>query len=74
MFVVNKGEIMKQNRWKSKVVWTSIGAIVALLMNNYGLWGYIGMNEEVFTHLTNMVLGVLVLVGVLNNPTDNENW
>ena len=65
---------MEQNRFRSKVVWTSILAIVALLMNNYGLWGFIGMNEEVFTNLINMVLGVLVLVGVLNNPTDKENW
>ena len=65
---------MEQNRFKSKVVWTSILAIVALVMNNYGLWQFIGMNEEVFTSLVNMVLGVLVLVGVLNNPTDKENW
>lgn len=65
---------MEQNRWKSKVVWASIAAIVALLMTNYGLWQFIGMEEGVFTQLVEMILSVLVLVGVLNNPTDNQNW
>lgn len=65
---------MEQNRFRSKVVWTSIAAIVALLMSNYNLWQFIGMQEGLFTQLVEMVLGVLVLVGILNNPTDKVNW
>lgn len=65
---------MKQNRWNSKIVWMSITAVVVLLMNNYGLWTLIGMEETVFTELVNIVLGILVMVGVLNNPTEKQEF
>jgi uncharacterized membrane protein len=65
---------MKQNRWNSKIVWMSITAVLVLLMNNYGLWGFIGMEETVFTELVNIILGILVMVGVLNNPTDKQEF
>ena len=61
-------------RLKSKVVWTAVAALIALLLNNYGLWGYLGMTEDVFMELVNMILAILVMVGILNNPTDKENW
>ena len=65
---------MKQSRWKSPYVWASLTAIVVLLMNNYGLWAFIGMEETVFKDLVNLVLVFLASIGVVNNPTDAEEW
>lgn len=65
---------MKQNRWKSKVVWLTIIALVLILGDNYNLWAVIGMTNEVFQKVADLILAVLVGVGILNNPTDKENW
>lgn len=63
-----------QNRWKSKVVWTTLIALVVLVGGNYGLWDAIGMTSETFQSAANMILAVLVSVGIINNPTDSENY
>ena len=65
---------MKQSRWRSPYVWTSLAAIAILLMNNYGLWNFIGMDENIFKDLLNLVLVFLASIGVVNNPTDAEEW
>lgn len=59
---------MTQNRWRSKVVWVTVATLVALLMTNYGLWQYIGMEEGVFTQVVELVLAIASAVGILNNP------
>ncbi len=63
---------MEQNRWKSPVLWTSIVAqIVSILM----VTGVIdtGISETV-NQIAAGVLQLLVLIGVLNNPTNKQNW
>lgn len=63
-----------QNRWKSKIVWTTLIALVVLLGSNYGLWDAIGMNSETFQAAANLVLTALIALGIINNPTDSENY
>lgn len=63
---------MAQNRWKSKVVWTTIVALVILLGGNYGLWDMIGMTGETFQTAADLAIAVLVAVGILNNPTSKD--
>jgi len=63
-----------QERFKSKVLWLAIASAVAMLMSNYGLWSYIGMTNEFFNQFVEAVLLVMTLLGIINNPTDGENW
>jgi len=65
---------MKQNRWKSKIVWTTVIALIVLLGGNYGLWDAIGMTSDVFQTAANLILTIAVAVGIVNNPTDKESW
>ena len=63
---------MEQNCWKSPVLWTSIVAqILGILM----MTGVIdtGLSETV-NQIAAGVLQLLILVGVLNNPTDKQKW
>ena len=53
-----------QNRWKSKVVWTTILALVVLLGSNYGLWDAIGMTSATFQTAANLVIFVFIRVGI----------
>ena len=65
---------MTQNRWKSKIVWTTLIALIVLLGGNYGLWNAIGMTSETFQTAANLVLSILITLGIINNPTDSENY
>jgi len=63
---------MEQNRWKSPVLWTAIGAqVVAILL----LTGVIGSEQaEYVNNILAALLQVAVAVGIVNNPVDKENW
>ncbi|HWR22953.1 MAG TPA: phage holin [Feifaniaceae bacterium] len=63
---------MEQNRWKSPVLWTSIVAQVLGILVMAGVVDT-GLTETV-NQIAAGVLQLLVLVGVLNNPTDKRNW
>ena len=65
---------MEQNRFKSWVLWSSIAAQVIALLAFTGILKLIGITEEWANQVIGGVLQILVLVGVINNPTDKENW
>ena len=63
---------MKQDRLKSKVVWFAIvGAIMQILVT-------VGVLDDVDVQYINEVIfaigSLLVYFGVLNNPTDKNNF
>lgn len=63
---------MEQNRLKSPVVWTSIAAQVLSLLV------LVGVVDTGLSNALNSVvaaaLQLLVVLGVLNNPKDGENF
>ena len=62
------------NRFKSKVVWGTIASLVLLVIGELGLWNKIGITESSLRIIIDSLLSILVLVGILNNPTNNENF
>ena len=64
----------KQNRWKSKVLWGAIAAQVIAILAFTGVLRLIGVTEDWANTLIGAVLQLLVLLGVVNNPTDSENY
>jgi uncharacterized membrane protein len=65
---------MEQNRWRSKVLWAAIIAQVIAIASFCGVWELIGVTAEWVNTLVGSVLQLLVLLGVINNPTDAEKW
>lgn len=65
---------MTQSRWKSKVLWIGIISVIILIMRNYGLYTYIGMDEAVFKLLLDTVLGILITLGIVNDPNVSDKW
>jgi uncharacterized membrane protein len=63
-----------QSRWKSYVLWAAIIAQVIVIADVVGLWQLIGIEKSVFSTVVAAVLQMLVIVGVINNPTDKVNW
>jgi phi LC3 family holin len=62
---------MKQNRWKSKVLWLSIGSSLFLIYNAIAAqFNLPVIQDDLSNVVVNAILGVLVAFGVINNPTE----
>lgn len=61
-------------RARSKVVWVAFIGLVVLVFNAYNLWRFIGINAEQFREITDAIATLLIALGVMNNPTDRENF
>lgn len=61
---------MKQNRFRSWALWTSVAALVVFCVKTFaGIDISDKMNE-----FLDVLLPVLIAFGILNNPTDHDNF
>ena len=58
-----------QNRFKSWALWLSVAALIAFVSKTY-----FGYEIPQFDQLVNLILIVLSGFGIVNNPTDKENF
>lgn len=63
-----------QNRWRSKVLWAAIIAQVMAILAFLGFFEWVGVSQEYVGNIVGGVLQLLVILGVINNPTDSESW
>lgn len=63
-----------QDRLRSKFLWLAVIALVAFILGNWGLYEAIGLNAESFQTFADLILGVFIALGIINNPTDAQNW
>jgi phi LC3 family holin len=61
-----------QNRLKSKVVWVSIVSTVLLLFNQFGILD--NLQLETLKNAADVILSVLVVFGILNNPKTPDKF
>ena len=57
------------DRFKSPVLWTSLAALIAFVAKNW-----FGVEIPGWDEFVNLLLGVLIAFGVVNNPTDKQNF
>lgn len=63
-----------QSRWRSKPAWAALLGLLGLVFSHYGLYDALGMTSDTWQAITNGLLGVLVAFGVLNNPTNPQEF
>lgn len=56
------------NRFKNYGLWVSVLAFIPMVLEAFG----VNIIPDNYTEITNSLLGILVLAGLLNNP-DTEN-
>jgi len=61
-----------QNRLKSKIFWAAIAAQIVTILILMGVINT-GLGDTI-NQIIAIVLQILVTFGVLNNPTDKENF
>lgn len=65
---------MEQNRFKSWAAWVALFAVLGFVLGNWGLFDKIGLTDETWKTLTELILAALAAFGILNNPTDRESF
>lgn len=65
---------MKQNRFRSWALWLSVIGAVWVILSAFGLPAKWGLEEGVFKTVVDAVGTILIGFGILNNPTDKENF
>ena len=67
-------EEKKQPRWRSLVMWTSIASAVWVIISATGLAEKWGIEQTTAKTVFDAVCTILVAFGILNNPTDGNNF
>lgn len=62
------------NRFRSPVVLTGIGAVILWALKTSGKLEGMGLTADSFNTGWNLVTGLLVAIGFVNNPTDKGNF
>jgi uncharacterized membrane protein len=65
---------MKQNRFRSVVMWAAVAAQVFVILGVTGGYDVLGIAEPVLKVVVSAILEILTLIGILNNPTDSQGW
>ena len=63
-----------KSRLKSWAVWLSILGAVGVILNALGLFDEWGITSDAWQNIITAVGSILVGFGILNNPTDRENF
>ena len=58
------------NRFKNVGVWTSIASLILLILQNAG----VSIVADQYNAIVNTVLGILVTLGILSNPTAGKGY
>lgn len=58
-----------KERLKSPVLWLAVSALIAFITKNW-----LGFEIPEWDKFIELLLGVLVAFGVVNNPTDKEHF
>lgn len=65
---------VKQNRFKSVITWVALLGAVGMILNATGVFDRLNITDETFTNAVNAIGGALVALGILNNPSDPNNF
>ena len=63
-----------KTRLKSWAVWLSILGAVGVILNALGLFDRWGITSDAWQNMIIAVGSILVGFGILNNPTDKQNF
>lgn len=63
-----------QNRLKSKVVWLSFASLLLFILKNYALLDTLQLTSDDYNFVVNLILEILIMLGILNDPTNKKNF
>lgn len=64
---------MEQNRFKSWALWVSLAGALWVILSAFGITEVIGITETEWNTLLDAIGTVLIVFGVVNNPTSKSS-
>ena len=64
----------KQNRLRSWALWLSVFGALWVILSAFGLPEKWGVTSDLWNTVLNAIGTILISFGLLNNPTDKENF
>lgn len=61
---------MDKKRFKNYGLWLAIAALIPMILNGFG----INVLPSNYNEIVNAILAILVMAGILNNPTTDNKW
>jgi uncharacterized membrane protein len=61
-----------QSRWKSAILWSAIVAQLIALLQLTGVFAKMGLDAGYVGNVCATVLQLLVIIGIVNNPSDSQ--
>ena len=65
---------MQQNRFKSWALWVSVAGAIWTILSAFGIVQKIGIEEGTYKTVLDAIGGILCAFGIVNNPTDKDNF
>lgn len=66
-------DLTTQPRWKSWAMWISVFGAVGVILNAFGVFEMIGIDNNAFDAVVNATGTILIAFGIVNNPTDKQH-
>ena len=63
-----------QPRYKSWALWVSVLGAIGVILNAFGVFELIGIDNETFNTVVNAIGTILIAFGIVNNPTDKTHF
>lgn len=63
-----------QSRFKSWAVWVSVLGAIGVILNAFGVFELIGIDNATFETVVNAIGTILIAFGILNNPTEKSHF
>lgn len=63
-----------QNRWKSWPMWLSLAGAVWMILSSLGISEKLGIDETTFNTVVNSIGSILIVFGIVNNPTTPDKF
>lgn len=63
-----------KDRLRSWAVWLSVFGAVGVVLNSLGVFEEWGIDSAAWSIIVNAIGSVLIAFGILNNPTDHDNF
>ncbi len=61
---------MDKTRWKNYGLWLAVASFIPLVLQGFGL----DILPSNYTEIINSLLSILVMAGIISNPTTSSKW
>ena len=65
---------VKQNRFKSPILWSSLAALILMVMRFFGLGEAADTASQKSAEIFGLVCAVLAALGIINNPSEGDKF